>query len=487
MSSDFLATELAPFIHQTLETWQVPGLALAVIRDDQVVHQAGYGLRNVQQRLPVTPDTLFPIASITKSFAVLSIGLLIDQGKLEWDTPVKDILPDWQMQDPYITQALTVRDMLTHRSGMPSHDWAWMGSNGSRRDLLARLRHLDFSAPLRTRFQYNNVLYMLSALVVETIAGMSWERFVQTRILDPLGMKRTNFSTLVSLQDPDHARPHVNPGGVIQECPFWEQDGENCVTGSAGTINSCASDLTRWLSLHMNGGKIGSTQFIQPKTLEAMHLPNIFIDDPQARERFGYEFTSYGMGWFLRSHKGQMLVSHGGSVNGFWSTLYFMPRRRLGIIALSNCDEGHNNAPAAVSLTIFDRLLNLPPTDWNALFLEPDGGAAPEVEASQPVSAPVSRPLEAYTGIYEHPGYGKLTLELVDGGLQMGMNDKRTFSVSHSQGESFIAHESTWNDRLNLTFAADGTGHITALAIPLEESIPSIIFTRRQTSTPSRG
>jgi len=479
MKTDFLKIGLDMLVHQTMERWRVPGLALAIVQGNEVLHLAGYGLRDIAGGLSVTPETLFPIASCTKAFTVMALGLLVDERKLEWDKPVKEYLPGWQMYDPVATESLTVRDMLSHRSGLPPHDWLWIGSYFNRREVLARLRYLEPSAPLRARFQYQNIMYMIASLLVNEITGVSWERFVQTRIFDMLGMKRSNFSTLITQQDPNHARPHVYREGQIHESRFWEQDGENCVTGAAGSICSCVSELTDWLSLQMNTGKVGERQFIQPQTLEAMHLPNIFIDDPDARKNFGYEFMSYGMGWFLRSHKGKMLVSHGGSVDGFGATIYFMPRHRLGVVALTNCDEGHNPVAPIISLTIFDRLLELEPSNWDGLF-------SPAYEEPAPVPArdlvpvtPSSRTIASYTGTYEHPGYGRVSVHLTDGRLQMSLNDRWTFEVTHTDGDTFNAHESEWDNSLKLKFTADAQGQIASIAIPLEEAVHDIIFVRK--------
>ncbi len=485
MQNDFLKNGLDALVHQTLERWHVPGLALAVVSGDEVLHLEGYGQRDLARGLPVTPETLFPIASMTKSFGVMSLGLLVDEGKLEWDKPVRDYLPGWQMFDQVSTETLTVRDMLSHRSGLPSHDWIWWGSDFGRRDLLARLRHLKPNVPIRSRFQYNNVMYMLASLIVEEVAGMGWERFVQVRIFDELGMKRSNFSTRITQQDPDHARPHVYREGALRESSFWEQD-ENSVTGAAGTINSCASELATWVSLQMNAGKDGQRQFIRPETLETMHLPSIFIDDPQDRRRFGYEFNSYGMGWFLRSQKGQMLISHGGSINGFWCTQYFMPRHHLGVVALLNCDEGRNAAPVIISLTLFDRLLGLEPTDWDMLMTESYADAAAaekktkeELLAGRIPGANPAHPLDAYAGEYEHPGYGHLSVRLRESSLKMVMNDKKTFSLTLAHDNIFDAHEPDWDDRLKLTFFADAQGRIESLSIPLEEAVADITFGRQ--------
>jgi hypothetical protein len=233
----------------------------------------------------------------------------------------------------------------------------------------------------------------------------------------------------------------------------------------------------------MNAGKIGQRQFVKPETLEAMHLPSIFNDDPQARRRFGYEFSSYGMGWFLRSHKGQMLISHGGSINGFWSTQYFMPRHRIGVVALSNCDEGRNAAPVIISLTLFDHLLGLEPTDWDVLMTESYTEAAAaekkakeDLLASRVPGAQPAHPLDAYIGEYEHPGYGLLSIRRMGMSLQMIMNNKKNFTLTLAHDDTFDAREPDWDDRLKLTFIADAQGRIRSLSIPLEEAVADIVF-----------
>ncbi len=490
MQTDFLKNELEGFVQQTMDRWHVPGLALAIVNGNEVLHIAGYGQRDRTRNLPVTPETLFPIASCTKSFTAMALGLLVDEGKLDWDKPVREIIPEWQMHDPIATETLTVRDMLSHRCGLPSHDWLWLGSYFNRREVLARLRYLEPSAPLRSRFQYQNIMYMVASLLVNEITGMSWEHFVQERIFDGLGMKRSNFSTLVTQRDANHARPHVYRDGQIRESRFWEQDGENCVTGAAGSICSCASELASWLSLQMNSGKLGERQFIRPETLETMHFPHIFIDDPDARKNFGYEFMSYGMGWFLRSHKGQVLVFHGGSVDGFGCGLYFMPRHRIGIAALTNCDEGYNPVPPIIALTLFDRLLGLErgspgsstgPSDWSGIFAPYYAEPVREPEPKRDISPPTLA-IEAYTGVYEHPGYGRVSIRLAGKLVLMSLNDRWTFEMTHTDGDTFEAQESEWDNHLKIKFAVDGQEQIASLSIPLEEAVHDIVFIRQPES-----
>ena len=304
--------ELEEFIEQVLADWHVPGLSLAVVQDGQVRLCRGYGLRDRSQGLPVTGETLFPIASCTKAFTAMSVGLLVDAGKMDWDRPVKTYLPSFQMYDPYATERITTRDLLSHRSGLPGHDMLWYASNFTRYELLERLRYLEPTCDLRSAFQYQNILYMIVGVLVEQVTGMGWEPFVQAQIFDRLGMTRSNFSTITTRQAADHALPYIFWDGQIHEMPYLEQDGANCGTGSAGDICSCAADLSRWLILLLNGGQVCDPPLISSATFEQMLSPHIFIENPEGRRRYGHEFSSYGLGWTMRSHKGHYLVEHDG-------------------------------------------------------------------------------------------------------------------------------------------------------------------------------
>jgi CubicO group peptidase (beta-lactamase class C family) len=485
MDTKFQMTEFQEFIKQTLELWHVPGLAVAVVKEGQVVLCEGFGLRNISNSKPVTADTLFPIASCTKAFTAMSVGLLVDAGKLDWDKPVREYLPTFKLQDTFATERMTPRDLLTHRSGLPRHDLMWYASNFNRREIFDRLRFLEPNRDFRYTFQYQNIMYMVAGLLVGEVAGTSWEQFVQERIFDTLGMNHSNLSTVVTQQSPNFGTPYLYRDNKLKEIPFFEADGEKDSIGPAGNIVSCVSDMAKWLQVQLNSGKFGDKQFISQSTLEQMYTPHIIVDDPQARNRFGFEFTSYGMGWGMRSHKGQFLVQHGGAMDGFASYTSFMPRHNIGIVVLSNGDAYYNPVPNIVTYTIYDHLLELDPTDWNALIkpyydelVDAEKLSKDKSSVERKISARLSHPLKSYLGEYEHPGYGVVSIRKADSKLQMVINDKLTLSFDHYHYDIFEANLERFDYRLKLSFTTDLKGNISQVAIQMEPMVKDIIFTR---------
>ena len=267
MNEKYPKSEFEEFVLKTLELWHVPGLAVGVIKDGQIILCEGYGLRNITKNLLVTPDTLFPIGSCTKAFTAMSVGLLVDEGKLNWDKPVQEYLPTFKLQDTFASERMTPRDLLTHRSGLPRHDMMWYATNYDRQEIFNRLRYLEASRDFRYEFQYQNIMYMVAGLLVGEMVGTTWEKFIQTRIFDQLNMKNSNLSTTVTQNSPNFATPYLYRGGQIKDIPFFESDGEKATVGPAGNIVSCVSDMAKWLHLHANGGKLGEQQFISEANL----------------------------------------------------------------------------------------------------------------------------------------------------------------------------------------------------------------------------
>jgi CubicO group peptidase (beta-lactamase class C family) len=483
--------ELKEFFETTLDLWHVPGLAIAVIKDGQVILCEGYGLRQIDTAAPVTSETLFPIASCTKAFTSLALGLLVEAGTLDWDTSLKHYLPTFKMWDSFATERLTPRDLLTHRSGLPGHDMLWYASTFDRREIFERLRYLEPSCDLRSSFQYQNLMYAVAGILVEEITGRSWEDFVQTQIFDRLGMHHSNFSTAAIQQSSDFASPHFYHEGQLEVMPFPQEDAARQGMVPAGGICSCASDMAKWLQVHLNHGKIGDQILISEGTLEQMHAPQIFVDDEVGRNKYGYEFTSYGLGWGMRAHKGQFLVEHDGMTDGFYSLVSFMPRHNMGVVALSNCDAYYslvqnNLAPNIITYTLYDRLLGLESTDWNASmkmvceeraavvrqFLDAQSAAKPTVEA------PASHPIHSYVGNYEHPGYGMVSIRKIGEKLQMVINEKLTLPIEHCYYDVFEVIFEMTGQRQKFSFLTDLEGNISQVACQLEPKVKEIIFTR---------
>ena len=481
MDSTFLISELPGFIRQTLELWHVPGTAVAVVKDGQVILCEGFGLRNMSKDLPVTADTLFPIASCTKAFTAMSIGLLVDEGKLEWDKPLRDYLPTFKLQDNFASEHMTPRDLLCHRSGLLRHDLLWVASNFKRKEMFDRLRYLEPNRDFRSTYQYQNIMYMVAGFLVEEVSGMPWEDFVKQRIFDVVDMPRTNTSTSATQKDANHSRPYMFHHDQLKEIPFFEAD-ESRGTGPAGAIVSCVSEMARWLVVHTNGGKIGDKQFISAYNLAEMHKPHIFTDDVQERLRFGFEFSSYGLGWFMNSNKGQVLVWHSGHIDGFSSLVSFLPRHNLGVVVLSNGNGEY--IPNTISYTIYDHLLGLEPTNWNAKYKELHDEILNAEDQSKQQTAlekrqvPPSHPIDDYLGEYEHPGYGIYSIRKYGDTLQLVANDKMVLALEYYHYDIFNATHETIYYPLVLSFNTDFKGNIAGFYTQLEPMVKKIYFTR---------
>jgi CubicO group peptidase (beta-lactamase class C family) len=484
MQQDTFAVEqIRDFINDSLALWKVQGVAVAVVRNGEILLSEGFGLRNVENQLPVTPQTLFPIASCTKAFTAMSLGLLVDAGKLTWDKPVKEYLPGLKLHDPFATERITPRDLITHRSGLPRHDLIWYGSNFSRQEILKRLRHLEFSEDLRVRFQYNNLMFMTAGLVVSELTGMSWERYTQENILNRLGMQRTNFSTVTTQESADFALPYLERDGEVKQVPFYKNDGENDAVGPAGNIISCVDEMAHWLGVHTSGGFFANERFISTPNLHEMHKPQMVIEDEFGRIHFDFSLSSYGLGWFLHGYKGQILSEHGGNLDGFSSLTSVIRQAGLGIVVLCN---GNNTAlPSVITHTIYDRLLGLEPTDWNARLkplwdtfrsAEKQGQAR---TAAARVEASPSHALTAYVGDYEHPGYGVMSIRQAADGMEMVLNDKLTLSLTHYHYDYFEAYFATFDLHIMAMFTTDPKGKIYQLSVQMEPAVKDIVFTRQ--------
>lgn len=264
---------LSPLIRRAMGEWHVPGLAIAVVRGGRTIFLEGFGLRDVSRKLEVTPDTLFAVGSVTKAFTATAVGILVDEKKLTWDTPVRDVLAGFRLHDPVATERTTVRDLLCHRTGLPRHDNAWYALRVPRRELAERLRHLAPSKDFRAWWQYQNLMYMVACLVIEELTGHPWEQFVAERILGPLGMSRVTFSVADMQATSDFAQPYKRKGRRAVRTPFNDIG----PLAPAGGINASAADMVPWLKLNLAAGKHGRQQVLSPATLAEIHKPQVVM------------------------------------------------------------------------------------------------------------------------------------------------------------------------------------------------------------------
>jgi CubicO group peptidase (beta-lactamase class C family) len=467
-------------IEEALVGFDVPGLAIAIVVEDEVVLSRGFGKRDVEKGLPVTENSLFAIGSCSKAFTTFLLGTLVDEGTLDWDDPVVEHLPEFRLQDDHATRALTVRDLVSHRSGLPRHDLLWYNADFTRSELVERLRHLQPFADLRERYHYQNLMYLTAGYLAERLTGKTWEQGVRERIFNPLGMARSNFNVDESKRDDDHAEPYAEREDELTKIPF-----RNITTvGPAGSINSSVKEMTAWLRMQLADGKFGDLQLAEPSTIRAMHAPTTLIGGYPTDDEV--LMTAYGLGWFLQDYRGYYRVQHGGGIDGFISQVNLVPRERIGIVVLTN-RSGGNPLPDLVARTAIDRILGLEPKDWigEALENKKKADAAGEEaekkkEETRVTGTEPSHPLEAYAGDYEHEGYGVVRVELADGKLRATFNNI-TAELEHWHYDVFNAAEGAEDPTFEgskFLFRGNVKGDIAELVVPMDLVVDPIVFAK---------
>ncbi len=482
-------TDLDAYVPAAMESWSCPGVALAIVRGDEVLHQGVYGWGDVENQAPLTAGTRFAMASVTKSFTAMSAALLVDEGKLEWDKPVQEYMPEFILDDAYATRHVTVRDMLSHRTGLPRHDWAAWRLDISRAEFVQRMRHFKFSATFREKFQYNNLMYYAAAHLVEKLAGQKWEDFVQARLFAPLGMAASNFQPAPPQAGQTNAlgyRVDRDAAGRAQglvRMPFGQHT--ELSPGSAGALFSTLADLTQWLKVHVNAGRAGNVQLVSPDNLKQMHLPHTVIPGGGYNEALmGHTIFTYGLGWFVEPYQGQTLVQHGGNVEGHSLMIGCVPQAKLGVVALTNIAQ----LPLRDVLLFesLDRALDLPDRDWNTKFhalydpLLAGQAQAKQTAAQERVAAaPPSHPLETYLGEYAAEGYPDFAVRLEAGQLQARTVGSFDWSgLRHYHYDVFEWHLADFDEWIKVRFLVNDTGDVESVAVPLEPAVENIVFTR---------
>jgi CubicO group peptidase (beta-lactamase class C family) len=469
---------LDAFVDEQLKEWKVPGVALVVVQDGKVILSKGYGMRNLKERLPVTPQTLFAIGSSTKAITAFTLLQLVDDGKLDLDKPVRDYLPDFRLHDPAATERITPRDLLTHRSGLPRHDLVWYSSPLPRREIYERLRYLEPSKDLRATFQYQNLMYMAAGYLAGRLQDMTWEDVVRKRFFAPLGMTQSNFSVNDSQKSADYAIPYKKNKEEIVETPFRNID----APGPAGSINSNIEDMARYLLMVVNEGQADGKQFLSQAQIRQALTAQMPIAGEGRWQELGP--SSYGLGWMLTTYRGHKLVHHGGAIDGFTALVTLMPREKTGMVILTNMQR--TRLPPVLSYNVYDRLLGLEPVPWTARLREDEKlSKQGEEEAKKKSYTPkragtkLSHELPEYAGRYQHPGYGVMKVTLNGEQLHMALNGLASPLV-HFHYDVFEAEEDPVNplSKLKFQFHTSMEGDIEGVAVPLEPALKPIAFTR---------
>ena len=472
---------LDAYIEEAMRQWEVPGLAIAVVKDDEIVLAKGYGLRDIGAEAPVDEHTVFAIASVTKSFTAAALAMLVDEGKLGWDDPVTDYLPDFQLYDPWVTREVTVRDLLSHRTGLPGvpeGEAMWYVFGYDSDETLHRLRYLKPASSFRSRYGYQNVTYLAAGRVVEAVSGQSWDDFVTERIFGPLGMAASKTSAAAVGDAENVALPHARTEGQVQ--PVWWDSHEDIVA-PAGSINSTVLDLAQWLRLQLGEGEYEGEQLLSSASAREMHTAQTIIH-PRDEPLLGLlapdaSFAGYGLGWMMYDYEGRNLVEHSGGIDGWSSLVSMLPQENLGLVVLTNLD--FNVLTYALKSRVFDAFLGLPERDWSAEILEVFKGLQEQAEAAQKQldearveGTSPSLPLPEYAGTYLNDRYEEIAVTTGDGELVMKLGPAAfTGVLEHWQYDTFRA---MWRDRLanipsgmSVTFTLDALGKVGEMEVQM--------------------
>ena len=459
-SSSLLSAQSSPpdlnkYVASSMKTFDVPGMAVAIVKDGKILVAKGYGVRKLGEPTPVDEYTMFGIGSNTKAFTTAALATLVDEGKLSWDDPVYQRLPGFVMYDPYVSHEMTIRDLLTHRSGMGLGEGDllfWPHTTYSRAEVIYKLRFMKPQSSFRSHYAYDNLLYMTAGQIIPAVTGTTWDDYVRQRIFVPLGMDHTNVSTTAFKPGDNYAYPHSRVDGKLQVIPFEDLDN----AGPAGAINSGAADMAKWVQLQLNRGKFVNRDgrlFTEQRSREMWSAHTILpIGDPPAPlAGLRANFADYALGWGLRDYHGRKLVGHTGGVGGFVSRVMLVPEENLGVVVLTNAEEG--GAFDSILYHVLDYYFQLPPTDWVAAFKavkdQEEKEAAETMQkaaASRDANSKPSLPLEKYAGVYNDAWYGPITIRMENGGLVMSFDHTPAMigDLQHWQYDTFKAH---WRTR----------------------------------------
>jgi CubicO group peptidase (beta-lactamase class C family) len=474
---------------RVLKEWHAAGFAVAVVEKDKVVYAKGFGFKDYEKKIPVTPNTLFAIGSCTKAFTSSMIGLLQKEGKVSLDKPVRNYLPDLKFYNDDMNAHILVRDMMSHRTGLPRHDYSWYGFPTSSRDsLLKRIQYMEPSAGIREKWQYNNFMFFLQGMIAEKITGKKWEDNIRENIFKPLGMNRTVFSVSDLAKSDDASLGYgLKKDSILKKLDYYNID----AMGPAGSINSSVMEMANWVTTWINGGKFKGKEILPASYVtEAMSSQMVVGAALPTKEKPDVQFATYGFGWMMASYKGHYRVEHGGNIDGFSASTCFFPSDSVGIVVLSN--QNGSAVPSIVRNLIADRMLKLPYFDWATdLKRSSDKAKVTAKEAEKTKSSnrktdtKPSHPMKDYEGLYNHPGYGTLEVMVANDSLFAKVG-KDILWLNHYHYDIFEPYDKDPADGIDTTdkspqrfqFQMNEAGEINTLALGLEPTLAPLKFSR---------
>ena len=473
-------------LEKVLKKLEEPGFSVAIVENDQILYSKGFGYRDYENKIKVDSNTLFAIGSATKSFTSSLLGVLREDEKLDFEDSPIDYINELRFYNSQMNDVISIRDMMSHRTGLPRHDASWyFFPTFSKDSLVSRVKHHKPFTSVRNKWWYNNFMFMLQGVVAERITNKTWSENIKEMIFDPLGMTRSNTS-IAELENSENAAFGYSQD--FKKMDYYKIAG----MGPAGSINSSVNEMSKWLITWINKGEYKGRKILPPNyTEEAISSQSVVVANLPDEDNPGLHLTNYGYGWFLSSYKGHYRVEHGGNIDGFSTSAAFYPSDKVGIIVLSN--QNASNTPSIVRNIISDRMLDVKKTDWLKYHFDKLKEAeliqkeldknedSDKIKGTNP-----SRSMNEYEGEYTNLGYGTFDISMKNDSLFMKIPNK-TFWLSHHHYDTFLPYELK-NGKVNLedesvifiTFSADQLGEIKKLSTGLEPAIEEPIYFDRK-------
>jgi CubicO group peptidase (beta-lactamase class C family) len=469
-TNEQLAAHFDAYVTQAFADWAGVGLAVAVVKDGELVFAKGYGTRDINTGGDVDAHTLFAIGSTTKAITAAALGILRDEGKLDWDDRVTDHLPAFELADPYVTRELTIRDLLTHRAGLGNADLLWYRTGRTSADIVERARHIDPAYSFRAGYTYQNIMYAVAGAVIEAVSGQSWADFVSTRIFAPLGMDETVALLADTAQRDNVAAPHYRLGGELVRVDNAAVDS----VAAAGSIWSSVTDMSKWMRLMLGGGEFNGVRVLAAETHAELLRPQIVIPRGQFYPTSTLtqpHWTTYALGWFQHDYNGRFVSFHTGSIDGMVAINGLLPDAGIGVYVLGNLD--HIEVRHALMYKAFDLWTGTTEgRDWSTELREMYAGIQAQVEAAQAATVAMrvadtqpSRPQDAYAGTYSDPLYGDIVVAAGDAGLSFALGELGG-PMEHWHYDTFVVNfEQRQMGQGGVTFTLDANGNVAALDV----------------------
>jgi len=475
-------TDFRDYTNEQLEFMNNAGLAVSVFTSDKVLFEEGFGYRDIAKKLPITSETIFPIASHSKSFTSTAIAILVDDGLLDWDTPVRSYYPKFKLNDRMASEKATIRDILSHTTGLPNHQFMVMNSDWTYKEIVNRLPYLEPIYDFRTKFHYCNLHYILASYLIEELSGKPFFTFVRDRILKPLKMDNTNFSIKEMNKSTNKTKGYNFTNNGFEEQEYLEL--KNIAAG-AGCINSCLDDMHKWIQFHLNKGKVNGKQLISEEKLRELYVVQRLNQNDLYMQiipdKNYVQASGYGLGWSSIFYRGGKIIQHYGGGLGVACNAGFLPQQDVGYVIFSNTTG--STTPAYLNVLLADQILGLDIVNWGVKIKEmwvkmnqAMKMRREEANKLQSTKTKPSHPLKDYIGVYKHPAYGKLEFSLEENQLKASYGNASKLPVEHYNFDSFKMRIDSFKETKNILFKTNFQGEISSLEINAEPALKPAVF-----------